>query len=121
MATALNNLKQLDPVDLDNVAQGSLAGITTVLTKSWGDLSVDFPFPSMVGSGDRMGLYWAVYGSAPTLRQGVAAQPTSALQHACQGLALDASGGTVRHRPSITAAKVPTPAPPKAAAALSTE
>lgn len=58
VATALNNLKQLNPVDLDNVAQGSLAGITTVLTKSWGDLSVDFPFPSMVGSGDRMGLYW---------------------------------------------------------------
>lgn len=93
VATALNNLKLLNPVDLDNVAQGSLAGITTVLTKSWGDLSVDFPFPSMVGSGDRMGLYWAVYGSAPTLRQGMAAQPTSALQHACQGLALDGSGG----------------------------
>uniref|UniRef100_UPI001E543809 hypothetical protein n=1 Tax=Xanthomonas citri TaxID=346 RepID=UPI001E543809 len=31
VATALNNLKQLDPVDLDNVAQGALAGITTVL------------------------------------------------------------------------------------------
>ncbi|MBB5877895.1 ferritin-like domain-containing protein [Xanthomonas sp. 3498] len=94
VATALNNLKKVDPTALDNVAQGALAGITTVLSTSWGATDVQFPYPSMVGSGDRLGLYWAIYGSAPTLQKVTSStQATSTLLHACQGLALDGSGG----------------------------
>ncbi|WP_244099406.1 ferritin-like protein [Burkholderia gladioli] len=98
VAAALNELKTGMPsATLDNVVQGALAGITTVLSSSWGDTTVPFPFPSMVGSGDRMALYWAVYGSAPSLREASAASGTGtqgeALMHACQSLALDGSGG----------------------------
>ncbi|MET0547847.1 MAG: ferritin-like domain-containing protein [Xanthomonas sp.] len=90
VADALNNLKKVDPTALDNVAQGALAGITTVLSKSWGATDVQFPYPSMVGSGDRLGLYWAIYGSAPTLQKVTGnTQATGTLLHACQGLSLD--------------------------------
>ncbi|MEE7547140.1 hypothetical protein HF319_08930, partial [Xanthomonas sp. Kuri4-1] len=95
VASALENLKSVDPAAMDNVAQGALAGITRVLTCSWGDPQVAFPYPSMAGSGDRMALYWAIYGAAPSLRAGdTSGAATTALQHACQGLALDGSGGT---------------------------
>ncbi|ALK33785.1 ferritin-like domain-containing protein [Burkholderia plantarii] len=100
VADALNALKLNTPAAvLDNVAQGALAGITTVLSKSWSDPSVEFPFPSMVGSGDRIALFWAVYGETPTLRAatdapvGVQAGAARALNHACQSLSLDGSGG----------------------------
>lgn len=96
VAAALNALKLGTPrAELDNVVKGALAGITTVLSDSWENPAVAFPFPSMVGSGDRMALYWAVYGEAPTLRAPNA--PHSAGQtdamHACQSLSLDAAGG----------------------------
>jgi hypothetical protein len=97
VATALNNLKSTDATVLDNVVQGALAGITKVLTASWSDQTVAFPFPSMVGSGDRMALFWAVFGQAPTL-QGVSAAAsanvaTGTLYHACQSLSLDGTSG----------------------------
>ncbi|MBI0329558.1 ferritin-like domain-containing protein [Burkholderia plantarii] len=99
VADALNALKLNTPVSvLDNVAHGALAGITTVLSKSWSDPSVEFPFPSMVGSGDRIALFWAVYGETPTLRAateapvGIQNGAARVLNHACQSLSLDGSG-----------------------------
>ncbi|WP_322092338.1 ferritin-like domain-containing protein [Paraburkholderia bannensis] len=105
VAAALNNLKQTDPKTLDNVVQGALAGITKVLSASWSDPTVAFPMPSMVGSGDRMALFWAVYGEAPTLRQSVKQESdgvaAATLYHACQSLSLDASGGAGCAAPSV--------------------
>ncbi|MDR6679608.1 ferritin-like domain-containing protein [Pseudomonas oryzihabitans] len=91
VADALNGLKasSADKALLDNAVTGALAGITQVLSKSWTDATVDFPFPSMVGSGDRMALYWAVYGEAPTLQASSSALAANELWHACQSLTLD--------------------------------
>ena len=46
---------------------GAIAGVTTVLNDYWNAAiqaksPVTFPMPSMVGSGDRMAVCWAVTG-----------------------------------------------------------
>src|SRR5262249_48974034 len=58
----------------------------------WSDRSVNFPFPSMGGSGDRMALCWAVLGEAPDLSIGIEQGKDDALYHACQGLDLEKPG-----------------------------
>lgn len=73
------------------VAVGSIAGITTVLNDYWNPDpkydKVSFPYPSMVGSGDRMSICWALFGKAPDLSKGVKL-PSGAcpIRHACQHL-----------------------------------
>lgn len=97
VAGALNRLKQdaasTQPL-LSQVATGAIAGITTVLTQSWGNPAVLFPSPSMTGSGDRMALVWAVFGQAPDLSQGTGAIVPGQLYHACQSLDFDAPGNS---------------------------
>jgi hypothetical protein len=50
-----------------------------------------FPYPSMVGAGDRMSICWAVLGRAPDLAIAVPLPEPNRLYHACQGMNLDAS------------------------------
>jgi hypothetical protein len=91
VAAALNRLKaQGEPTHqlLSQVAVGAIAGITTVLDTYWQVQSTVFPFPSMVGSGDRMSICWAICGKAADLREGLDAPDKTALYHACQGLSL---------------------------------
>lgn len=95
IATALNNLKaehQKNKPIMSHVAAGAIAGITTVLNKYWTDEDVDFPFPSMSGSGDRISIYWAIFGEAPNLATGeyprIPEKNRHFLYHACQGMAL---------------------------------
>jgi len=96
VATALNNLKE-DGTDswteMSRVAAGAIAGITTVLNDYWQNETVDFPFPSMSGSGDRVSICWAVFGKAPDLSLGEYERKPEKqrdyLYHACQGMALD--------------------------------
>lgn len=97
VATALNSLNlssdRLQNYDMmSRVAAGAIAGITTVLDTYWKEADVDFPFPSMSGSGDRVSICWAVFGQAPDLSLGEYARiPESQrdyLYHACQGMAL---------------------------------
>lgn len=87
VAQALNELQTPDSKKtLSLVATGAIAGINTVLTQSWGNPTVKFPFPAMAGSGDRMSIYWAVFGEAPNLSQGTSAPSPHLVYHACQGL-----------------------------------
>jgi hypothetical protein len=75
-------------------AVGAIAGITTVLDKYWDPESEEvlFPYPSMVGSGDRMAICWALFGKAPDLSQtvklagGGCGDVSCPVLHACQGL-----------------------------------
>jgi Ferritin-like len=79
---------------INEAVTGSIAGITTVLNNYWSALDVSFPYPSMVGSGDRMAIYWAVFGEAPQLWQPVPQVDPDKLNHACQGLDLRAVGAS---------------------------
>jgi hypothetical protein len=91
VADALNRLKAQGAATytmLSQVAVGAIAGITTVLDTYWQDQKASFPYPSMVGSGDRMSICWAIFGRSPDLREGLDAPDKSVLYHACQGLSL---------------------------------
>jgi hypothetical protein len=91
VAGALNRLK--DKSDtltmLSTVANGAIYGITSVLDTYWQDQGTAFPYPSMVGAGDRMALCWAVLGQAPNLATGVPVRDKDILYHACQGMHLE--------------------------------
>ena len=76
---------------LSQVCAGAIKGITTVLDQYWSDPKVDFPYPSMAGSGDRMAICWALFGQPPDLSLGIPAPDPDKLYHACQGLAFDKS------------------------------
>ena len=90
VAGALNRLK--DKGDtlkmLSTVATGAIYGITSVLDTYWQKQDTAFPYPSMVGAGDRMAICWAVLGQAPNLATGVPKAEKDVLYHACQGMHL---------------------------------
>lgn len=115
VATALNNLKYKKFGDQDatasaefsednfklfsHVAAGSIAGITSVLDTFWNYENfiknpIDFPYPSMSGSGDRISICWAIFGKAPDLALGafprksgiIPSDAQAPVNHACQGL-----------------------------------
>ncbi len=90
VAGALNRLK--DKSDtlkmLSTVATGAIYGITSVLDTYWQKQDTTFPYPSMVGAGDRMAICWAVLGQAPNLATGVPKAEKDVLYHACQGMHL---------------------------------
>jgi hypothetical protein len=90
VANALNNLKSDATMErtMSQVAVGALAGITTVLDTFWKDQTTLFPYPSMAGSGDRISIYWAVFGTAPDLSIDLKEPDPAVLYHACQGLSL---------------------------------
>jgi len=73
------------------IATGAIAGITSVLNQYWSDSTVQFPFPSMSGSGDRLMMCWAVFGKVPDLSVGVEPRDPNVLYHACQGMNLNNS------------------------------
>jgi hypothetical protein len=75
-------------------AVGSLAGITTVLNQYWAKPDVIFPYPAMVGSGDRMTMSWALFGLPPDLSVSAATVDSDVTQHACQGLNLTEPSNT---------------------------
>lgn len=77
---------------ISQAAAGSIAGVTTVLDQYWAAPGVPFPYPSMVGSGDRMAICWAVLGEAPDLSVGIGNADETKLHHSCQALDLDAPG-----------------------------
>ena len=91
VAGALNRLK--DKSDtlkmLSTVATGAIYGITSVLDTYWQKQDTVFPYPSMVGAGDRMAICWAVLGQAPNLATGVPKIEKDVLYHACQGMHLE--------------------------------
>jgi hypothetical protein len=92
VAGALNRLKDDGARTLDTlskVAGGALYGITSVLDSYWQVQSTQFPYPSMVGAGDRFSICWAVLGCSPALSQGVPLPVPNTLYHACQGLSLN--------------------------------
>lgn len=96
VAAALNRLKADGTRTLDmlsKVAGGALYGITSVLDQYWQDRSTTFPYPSMVGAGDRFSICWAALGASPDLSQGVPPPLADTLYHACQGLSLDGDPG----------------------------
>jgi hypothetical protein len=76
----------------NQAAVGSLAGITTVLNQYWAGPDVIFPYPAMVGSGDRMTMSWALFGLPPDLSVGADLSVSGVAQHACQGLNLTEPG-----------------------------
>jgi hypothetical protein len=80
---------------LSQAVTGAIAGVTTVLNDYWTPKpsgAVQFPFPSMVGSGDRMAIAWAVLGITPDLSQGLEPLSKTTLYHACQALDFSGSG-----------------------------
>lgn len=82
---------------ISQAAVGALAGITTVLNDYWrkpgqDEQKVSFPYPSMVGSGDRMAICWALFGEAPDLSCGIGKHDPKTLYHACQALDLQTPG-----------------------------
>jgi hypothetical protein len=103
IAQALNDLYHNDPEQnfqlLSQAVVGAIKGVTTVLDQYWNPATpgatVGFPFPSMVGSGDRMSTAWAVFGKTPDLSIGIPAPEKGVLKHACQGLSLIPEGGRI--------------------------
>jgi len=94
VAAALNRLKQNDSQGdnyklVSQAAVGAIAGITTVLNDYWENRTQDFPYPSMVGSGDRVSICWAIFGKVPDLSLGIGTQDPNKLYHACQGLDIE--------------------------------
>ncbi len=91
VAGALNRLKDASGTlqMLSTVATGAIYGITSVLDKYWLNQKLEFPYPSMVGAGDRMAICWAVLGQAPNLATGVPLAEKGVLYHACQGMHLE--------------------------------
>jgi hypothetical protein len=94
VANALNELKTSSKSDLSKVVVGAIEGINRVLTQSWGDPKISFPYPSMAGSGDRMSFYWAVFGEAPDLSKGVGEPSPDLLYHACQSMDYEKPGAS---------------------------
>jgi hypothetical protein len=96
IAAALNNLKTNDAnYDIfSQVAAGSIAGITRVLSGFWTNETTSFPNPSMYGSGDRVSICWAIFGKYPDITRGIVSKTAGTLYHACQGLDLDTSGNS---------------------------
>ena len=105
IARALNNLKEQDSEGqnfllFSHTAAGAIAGVTTVLNDFFNrkNPKAEFPYPSMAGSGDRMGICWAVFGKAPELWRGVLPRTQAGvpagqeLFHACQGMSLIGAG-----------------------------
>ncbi|WP_071323597.1 ferritin-like domain-containing protein [Janthinobacterium sp. 1_2014MBL_MicDiv] len=90
VAGALNRLKDTAGTlkMLSTVATGAIYGITSVLDTYWQKQGTEFPYPSMVGAGDRMAICWAVLGQAPNLATGVPVAEKGVLYHACQGMHL---------------------------------
>ncbi len=90
VAGALNRLKDKSYTlkMLSTVATGAIYGITSVLDTYWQKQDTTFPYPSMVGAGDRMAICWAVLGQAPNLATGVPKAEKDVLYHACQGMHL---------------------------------
>lgn len=87
---------------LSQVAVGAIAGVTTVLDNYWnavvqGQGAVAFPMPSMVGSGDRMAVCWAVTGQTPDLAVHLDPPTANLLYHACQGLSWTSDGKAVNN------------------------
>ena len=101
VAQALNTLRASPGEYFETLSQasvGAIAGILTVLDDFWNagaqaQKPVLFPFPSMVGSGDRMAICWAVFGKAPDLSIGLEPLNRQTLYHACQGLDLNVKDG----------------------------
>ena len=100
-ADALNALAQASGdanyVTLTRASIGAIAGVTTVLDDYWDAAKqkqkpVQFPMPSMGGSGDRMAICWAVFGKAPDLSIGLDAPAADTLYHACQSLDWNGAG-----------------------------
>lgn len=91
VAGALNRLKDTAGTltMLSTVATGAIYGITSVLDTYWQQQGTQFPYPSMVGAGDRMAICWAVLGQAPNLATGVPLAEKGVLYHACQGMHLE--------------------------------
>jgi hypothetical protein len=94
VAGALNRLKEQGESTfetLSTVATGAIYGIVSVLDDYWREQSTTFPYPSMVGAGDRMSICWAVLGRAADLARDL--PPASdGLQHACQAMDLGTGG-----------------------------
>jgi len=88
VAGALNRLKQgaTTVQMLSSVSAGAIYGITSVLDEYWKNKEVNFPYPSMVGSGDRMSICWAITGCSPDLSVSVPLPDQNVLYHSCQGL-----------------------------------
>ena len=107
---------------LSQAAIGAIAGVTTVLDTYWAPPagSVLFPYPSMVGSGDRMAIAWAVTGLTPDLSLGIDPPPPDALSIAARAWISTRAAATIAPRSrSSTAARARTIATPRAAAASS--
>jgi hypothetical protein len=80
---------------LSHAAVGAIAGVTTVLDTYWNPPAsgpVQFPYPSMVGSGDRMSIAWAVLGVTPDLSKGLPQPSKTTLYHSCQALDFNGEG-----------------------------
>jgi hypothetical protein len=88
VAKALNEVRAQEGkfVEFSQISVGAIAGITSVLNDYWTNEKTAFPYPSMVGSGDRVSICWAIFGVAPDLSIGLKKPQEGTLQHACQGL-----------------------------------
>lgn len=93
VANALNSMKTPEyQTLLDQLIVGAIDGINNTLTLSWTDASTPFPYQAMTASGDRMSLYWAVFGTAPDISKGNPAPIPGEEAHACQGLSVNNPG-----------------------------
>jgi len=85
VADALNALSGEASL-LNTVVTGAIAGVTMGLNLYWQSQSAGFPYPAMVGAGDRMTMCWAA-NSEPNLSQGLTPTPEPGRSpSACQGL-----------------------------------
>ena len=91
VAAALNHIKADANTyeTFSQVAAGSIAGITRVLSGFWTDEMTSFPNPSMYGSGDRVSICWAIFGQYPDITKGIVDKTPGTLYHACQALDID--------------------------------
>jgi ferritin-like protein len=101
VADALVQLRADDATEnykmLSYAATGAIYGVIRVLESYWASSDVEFPYPAMAGSGDRVSICWAITGKAPNLAAGICERKKNQLNHACQGMALgkDASDPAV--------------------------
>lgn len=88
VAKSLNAMKTAEYQQLlTQLNVGAIDGINAALTTSWTDNTSAFPMAAMRAVGDRMSLYWAVFGEAPDLsKKDSAPMPAEDDTHACQGL-----------------------------------
>ena len=111
VAEAMNRLKEKESESysvLSQAAAGAIKGIITVLNTYWSTSNaggIQFPYPAMGGSGDRMAICWAIFGKAPLIENGVKDRPSGKthLNHSCQGLAITPKGGEPTHDSDICA------------------